>query len=196
MEDFERIKIVEHLTKRSWNGKNHTIAHYRIARQVPLCNTDDALLVNFFECTIHCEETDKTLYRGGFATSMEVSLDTVEDYTAQARTRWKIENENNNTLKNQGYHLEHNFGHGIQWLSITLLTLNLLAFLFHSVLKLIDTNYQRVRASLGTRQTFFNDIKALTRYLYFDSFQSLLTFMAEGLELIPVQQIRPGSQSL
>ena len=196
VEDFERIKIVEHLTKRSWNGKNHTIAHYRIARQVPLCNTDDALLVNFFECTIHCEETDKTLYRGGFATSMEVSLDTVEDYTAQARTRWKIENENNNTLKNQGYHLEHNFGHGIQWLSITLLTLNLLAFLFHSVLKLIDTNYQRVRASLGTRQTFFNDIKALTRYLYFDSFQSLLTFMAEGLELIPVQQIRPGSQSL
>ena len=28
------------------------------------------------------------------------------------RARWKIENETFNTLKNQGYHFEHNFGHG------------------------------------------------------------------------------------
>ena len=47
-------------------------------------------------------------------------------------------NENNNTLKTKGYHLEHNFGHGKQYLSNLLLTLNLLAFLFHTVLEIFD----------------------------------------------------------
>jgi len=43
---------------------------------------------------------------------------------AQAgRGRWKIENENNNVLKTKGYHLEHNFGHGKQYLSATMLSL-------------------------------------------------------------------------
>lgn len=66
------------------------------------------------------------------------------DYTVQARARWKIENENN-TLKNQGCHLAHNFGHGAQFLSMALLTLNLLVFLYHGVLALMDVNYQLVR---------------------------------------------------
>ena len=34
----------------------------------------------------------------------------------------KIENENNNVLKNHGYHLEHNFGHGKAHLSNVLFT--------------------------------------------------------------------------
>ena len=52
---------------------------------------------------------------------------------ASGRARWKIENENNNTLKTKGYHLEHNFGHGQQHLSSLLDAMNILAFLFHTV---------------------------------------------------------------
>ena len=44
------------------------------------------------------------------------------------RARWKIENETFNTLKNQGYHFEHNYGHGYQHLSVVLAMLMLLAF--------------------------------------------------------------------
>jgi hypothetical protein len=54
------------------------------------------------------------------------------------RGRGKIENENNNILKTKGYHLEPNFGHGQQYLSAFLLSLNLLAFLFHTVLEWSD----------------------------------------------------------
>ncbi len=71
---------------------------------------------------------------------------------------------------------------------MTLLTLNLLAFLFHGILQLMDANYQLVREELGTRKTFFNDIKALTKYHYFKSFQVLLVFMVEGLEIKPPDQ--------
>ncbi len=101
------------------------------------------------------------------------------------RARWKIENENNNVLKTKGYHLEHNFGHGRQHLAAVLVTLNLLAFLFHTVFALLDAKYQMVRTALGTRQTFFNDIRTLTRYFVFDSWDHLLTFMIQQLELEP-----------
>ena len=99
------------------------------------------------------------------------------------RARWKVENENNNVLKTKGYHLEHNFGHGKQHLATFLLTLNLLAFLFHTVFDLVDAKYRLLRQALGPRQTFFNDIKTLTRYLYFSSWQHLLDFMVKQLEL-------------
>ena len=44
------------------------------------------------------------------------------------RSRWKIENETFNTLKNQGYHFEHNFGHGRNHLNVVLMYLMMLAF--------------------------------------------------------------------
>ncbi|MFO7141824.1 ISNCY family transposase, partial [Arthrospira sp. PCC 8006] len=73
--------------------------------------------------------------------------------------------------------------HGQQHLSSLLATLNILSLLFHTLLELLDDKYQLLRAHLPTRQTFFDDLRALTRYLYFDSWEHLLTFMLEGLEL-------------
>ena len=86
-------------------------------------------------------------------------------------------------LKNYGYNLEHNYGHGERYLSAFLLTLNLLAFLIHSIMDQTNETYAAIRAELGARKTFFNDIRALTRYLYFDSWDILLHFMATQLEI-------------
>jgi hypothetical protein len=102
---------------------------------------------------------------------------------ASGRARWKIENENNNTLKTKGYHLEHNFGHGQQHLASLLAAMNILAFLFHTVLSFTDQHYRLIRATLPTRKTFFEDLRALTRYLYFPSWEGLLRFMMRGLEI-------------
>ena len=60
-----------------------------------------------------------------------------------------------------------------------LLTLNLLAFLFHTVFHLVDGAYQRIRQQLGTRKGFFQDIQPLTKYLLFDSWQHLIDFMLD-----------------
>ncbi|MBI4025465.1 MAG: hypothetical protein HY360_10830 [Verrucomicrobia bacterium] len=102
---------------------------------------------------------------------------------AAGRARWKIENENNNTLKTKGYHLEHNFGHGKQHLSSLLATMNILAFLFHSFLTFCDEAYRLIRAKLPTRKTFFEHIRALTYYMYFPSWDALMDFMMRGLEI-------------
>jgi hypothetical protein len=43
--------------------------------------------------------------------------------------------------------------------------------------------YQRLRRALGARKTFFDDLRALTRHMLFDSWDDLFTFMQEGLEI-------------
>ena len=83
--------------------------------------------------------------------------------THAGRARWKIENEGFNTLKNQGYHLEHNFGHGDKYLSETFFVLNLLAFFMHQIFELVDGLYQQVRAGFGSRREFWGAIRATFR---------------------------------
>ena len=75
------------------------------------------------------------------------------------------------------------FGHGKQYLAAFLLSLNLLAFLFHTVLEWSDAQYALLRRVLARRQTFFHDIQALMRYMVFDSWEHLMHFMIRGLEL-------------
>jgi len=172
------------LTRRQWNGRFAELWTYRFINGVPLRAGADALLVNWCELVITRQDTGEQLYHNSFATTHDLTTATIEAVVRAGRARWKIENEGNNVLKNRGYHLEHNFGHGQQHLASTLLTLNLLAFLFHTVLHLVDTRYQALRAHLAVRQTFFSDVQTLTRYLCFTSWEHLLTFMMTQLELV------------
>lgn len=173
------------VSDRVWTGTGHELRTYRFAHQLPLCTDPQSLLVDWCEITVVQEATGKVLYHNTFATSHELSAQTVRDTVVAGRSRWKIENEGTNVLKNQGYHFEHNFGHGARNLSQVLLSLLLLAFLCHTVLQLADALYQRVRALLVTRTEFFDDLRALTRYMLFDSWQGLLDFMRVQLELRP-----------
>ena len=162
-------------------GKRIYTDTYRWVNQVPLRDGDDALQVNWCELTT-TRDDGKVTYHNAFATNHTITAANVAEIVRAGRARWKVENENNNTLKTQGYNLTHNFGHGKQHLSALLLTLNLLAFLFHTLLDLLDSSYQRLRQFLP-RKTFFDDLRALTRYLCFDSWDALLAFMIKGLEL-------------
>jgi hypothetical protein len=45
--------------------------------------------------------------------------------------------------------------------------------------------YQAIRHELGARHNFFNDLRALTRYLYFPNWDDMLAFVFEKLELEP-----------
>ena len=152
---------------------------------VPLRAETDALHVNWCELTITDERDGRILYHNAFVTNHPLSDETVESIVAAGRTRWKVENEGNNTLKTKGYHFEHNYGHGQQHLAAFLLTLILLAFLCHTLLDLLNTPYQILRQALAARRTFFDDLRALTRYWVFDTWDQLFDFMIRGLQLEP-----------
>lgn len=89
--------------------------------------------------------------------------------------------ENNNTLKTKGYHFDHNFGHGKQFLANLFATLILLAFLVHTALDWMDTRYAKVRGLLPSRRTFFEHLRALLQYLPFDDWDHLMRFMQQRL---------------
>ncbi len=183
---LEQIEgAVSSLEVEQWHGARREHWVYRWAEQLPIRGDLETIMVNWCELTVVDVATGKQLYRCAWATDLPVQEQTVPSIAASGRSRWKVENEGFNVLKNHGYHFEHNFGHGEQHLSSVLLSLLLLAFLCHSVLARSCVTYQAVRRELGARRTFFNDLRALTRYLYFPSWQRLLTFMYHQLDLPP-----------
>lgn len=165
-----------------FDGKRHQIYTYTYTEGIPLREGADSLLINFVEVTVTDRKSGKQLYHNAFITSHEVNEKTVSTIVDAGRARWKIENENNNTLKRQGYNLEHNFGHGRKYLASLLATMNILAFLFHTMLEFMDTKYQLLRKVIGARRTFFNHMKALLVYVLCTSFDHLMDFMLEGLK--------------
>jgi hypothetical protein len=180
-----QTQSLEKVSHRLWNGKHGEIWQYRFANQVSLRNGSDALQVNWLELVIAYEDTGQILYQNSFVANHKITVANVTQLAQVGRTRWKIENENNNTLKTKGYHLEHNFGHANRIWRMCLVTLNMLAFLIHTIQEITEPAYQRLRRALGPRKTFFDDLRALTRYMLFDSWDDLFIFMQEGLEIVP-----------
>lgn len=177
---YEWLKgITETYTVRKRNGKFHEIWQYRYCSGVPLKDGEDGLLVNWCELTITREEDGKQLYKNTFVTNHPVTRETVVSIVSAGRARWKIENENNNTLKTKGYNLDHNYGHGRKYLASLLATMNILSFLFHTMLEFMDEKYRLVRKKCGARVRLFNDIRTLLQYFCFRSFNRLMEFMLE-----------------
>lgn len=182
LDDLEKARAVQTIKIARCKGKRREIDVYRFVNQLPIRDGDDALIVNWCELTT-TDPDGKIIYQNAFISNHRISKDNVIDIVQAGRTRWKVENENINTLKTKGYHLTHNFGHGKKYLSTLLASLNLLAFLCHTILEMMDTKYQLVRARLSSRKQFFHHMQALTCYLCFDSFDALLDFMMQGLEI-------------
>ena len=187
LEFLEKSGEVKTVEKKQWNGRKNLIYRYRYASRVPLRDGDSSLEVNWCEVTVINKKTPEIIYQNNWITNHEINDNNVDKIVKAGRSRWKIENEGNNVLKNHGYNLEHNFGHGQDNLCEFLLSLNLLAFLFHTVLDLVNPTYQKIRDLLVTRSTFFNDIRILLKYFWFKDWSDLFLFIVtENIPLKPV----------
>jgi len=157
-------------------GRRHC---YQWVNTVPLSGTKDADDVNFFQFQIVSKD-NKITYKNSWVTDIHIDQNNIVTLVKGARARWKIENETFNTLKNQGYHLEHNFGHGQQNLSFVLFMLNLLAFYVHQILDLTDRLYQTVRYKKFTsRKEYFNQLRCTFRIMLFKSWEHMLNHILD-----------------
>jgi len=116
IDEMQAVGAVETVTEKRWTGKTCLVDTYRFVNQVPIRDGKDAQMVNWCELTTTLPD-GTIVYRNSFVTNFTISIDNVKQIVADGRSRWKIENENNNVLKNNGYNLEHNFGHGKKYLS-------------------------------------------------------------------------------
>jgi len=150
---------------------------YEWVNQVPLNGTVNADLVNFFEYNLIVD--NKVTFRGSWVTDIDITANNIIQLVKGGRARWKIENETFNTLKNQGYHLEHNFGHGKKNLSHAFFLLNLLAFSVHQILELCDPLYQTCRKKFSARKEYWNQLRCTFRILLFGSWVEMIDFIID-----------------
>lgn len=139
----------------------------------------DAVNVNWIGLTIS-DARGKITYTSAFVTSLAVTRTNVAEIAACARARWKIANETFNVLKNNGYHLEHNFGHGKRHLAMTFAALNLLAFAFHTVCDCLEDLWSAAREAKRARKRFFKHIRTITAYLVFPDWDTLMTTLIKS----------------
>ena len=156
---------------------------FRFMEDVSLRNADDALLVNWLELTVTDDDLGTVLYHNAWATDHPLTQDSLVALAQAGRARWKVENENIQTLKLGGYHLEHNFGHGNAHLSNLLASLNILAFLLHTAFEFLDTRYRTLRFRYGSRVAFFQELSVLLRWFLFDNWDHVISVMFAKLRI-------------
>lgn len=93
------------------------------------------------------------------------------------RARWHIENETFNTLKNQGDHFEHNFGHGEQHLSVVMASLKMLAFLVNQVQQLCDPMFQALLKQMKQKCRLWPRIRGTFECFHLTSFRPRHEFL-------------------
>ena len=164
-------------TRREWNGRHHLKYTYQWLNGVEIRDNKETLLVNYLSLSIWNEKLNKRTFLNTWITNKTITEDNVAHLASCARARWKIENEHNNVLKNHGYNLEHNFGHGQTHASEMYCLLNLLAFQMHSILDINDEDYQKARTSAGRRDEFFNELRYTMKIKLYDSWQHFITFV-------------------
>ena len=172
-ETVKNSYLQEH-TRREWNGRHHLVYRYRWLNGADIRDHRETLKVNYVYWEIENEEKGKVTYRNSWITDKAVGEHNVAHIAACGRSRWKIENEHNNVLKNHGYNLEHNFGHGQEYASEMFCLLNLLAFLWHGILWLADEGYRNARAWAGRRDEFFNELRAALRWAFHESWEQMM----------------------
>jgi hypothetical protein len=126
-----------------WIQKDKTHQyHYEFANNLILNGQNQDIKVNFVRFKQTNIKTGEILTME-WITDIPLSIENINDIVKAGRTRWKIENETFNTLKNQGYHYDHNFGHGKQYLAQNLAQLMLIAFNFDQIQHLLSPLFNK-----------------------------------------------------
>ena len=90
-----------------------------------------------------------------------------------------MENECFNTLKNQGYHLTHNYGHGEKHLAFNFYLLTLLAFTLHQVSELCDIAFKACRKKAGSKRSLWEKFRTFIYVAIFESLEQLFNFLLD-----------------
>lgn len=100
-----------------------------------------------------------------WVTNILISIINVKKIAEGGRSRWKIENETFNTLKNLGYNFERNYGHGKKYLSTVLCLLMMLAFLIDQIQEISCSLFRRCKKFAGTYKGLWYTMQTLFRYV-------------------------------
>ena len=150
---------------------------FRFVNGVPINKSHKDVLVNYLEYVEVSPNGKK--YTNVWVTDIKLTEENVTKVMRGARAKWKIENETFNTLKTQGYNLEHNYGHGKQHLATNFACLTFTAFLIDQIEQLACPLFQNALTSAKSKKAFWHYIRGLFDWFFIDSWTELLTAVAQ-----------------
>jgi hypothetical protein len=179
---FDWLKGVP-LEKKTIQTKTELI-ELQFYNSIPLNDSNHNLLVNFIDCVIRDKKGKVTHF--SWITDLLITQDNVHPLAKTGRARWRIENETFNTLKNQGYQFEHNFGHGYKNLSHVFGLLMFLAFLIDQVQQRCCGLFQEALEKAKKKIRFWEKLRMYFLEFYVDSWAGLYAAMSKrrGMQFI------------
>ena len=169
---FEARKTRGQCKVRKWTDKKGTIHRFEYANNFALNNSAADVRVN----VLKYEQifVNGQIKRFTWATSIQLHAQNVERMMKIGRSRWKIENETFNTLKNQGYCFEHNYGHGSNQLATAFAFLMCLAFQVDQIFQRCNELFKRIWKQAGSKIKLWTILKAIFSVNIVYSFKELL----------------------
>jgi len=153
---------------------------FRYLNDVPLNESNADMRVNFLQ---YWQIQAGKVQHFSWITDFVISKRNAYSLMRGGRARWKIENETYNTLKNQGYHFEHNFGHGQKHLSVVFATLMMLAFAIDQAQQLACQLFQAAWAKAGSKRRLWERMRSLFYELPFTSMCDIWRAIAYGFHV-------------
>jgi len=176
---FEWVTTYNQLPKLEFLDKTGRRHCYEWMNDVPLNGDKESVSVNFLQCKIvgkNKKGDEEILYKNSWVTDISISEKNIKTLVKAGRCRWKNENEMFNVMKNHGYYMDRNYGHGQKHLAFNFYLLTLLAFFFHQIFELTDAQYQACRGKFGSKKHLWETLRAYIKILVFDSWESLLFY--------------------
>ncbi len=176
---YDEGEVHHHKINDKKNGVKH---NFRFANNVSLNLQDQVEKVNVLDYI----EIDKKGHQHNWCwvTDIELNEETVHSVMRGGRCRWHIKNQTFNTLKNQGYHLEHNYGHGKEHLATNFAYLTFLAFLVDQIQEMSSPEFQKAlkKRSRGTRKYLWKRMTCLFISWMVDSWEDLFSAITNGFK--------------
>jgi hypothetical protein len=176
---FEWVEAYNQLPKVEFLDEKCRRHCYEWMNGVPLNGDKESMSVNFLQCKIvgkNKKGNEEILYKNSWVTDILISKENIKTLVKAGRCRWKNENEMFNVMKNHGYCMERNYGHGQKHLAFNFYLLTLLAFFFHQIFELTDVQYQACREKFGSKKHLWETLRTYIKIFVFDTWESLLSY--------------------
>jgi hypothetical protein len=171
--DDEQVRIL------SWK-EGDACCELAFVNGVPLNKSNQDLVLNVLQY-LEVDADGEPIKRFTWVTDLKITRANAKLLMRGGRARWRIENETFNTLKNQGYHFEHNFGHGRENLSVVLAMLMMLAFLVNQIEQFCDPAFRAAWKRVGSKRALWDHVRSHYRHFLCTSMRQLSEAIAYDL---------------
>ncbi len=160
--------------------------NYKFCNNLPLNDSNQEIKVNLFQVLISNQPKEQYFC---WITDLPLDKNDIEELTKSGRCRWRIENETFNTLKNQGYQFEHNFGHGYKYLSTVLAYLMFQAFLIDQIQEFCCKYFKAALEKAQSKLRLWEKIRGLFIHYFVDSWEQIYTVIIDNLRGLHLSEL-------